>query len=91
MPTISVFPTLLLSQIYADSDSPLLYADTHFYPFLFLFVDPSCLPCSSSQDLATPGREKCHHRSIRQLRSLPNARPFVARAAEEQAVGSHYH
>ena len=40
--------------------------------------------------LSMPGREQCHQRSIRQLCSLPNARPFVARAAGEQAVRPHY-
>ena len=47
-------------------------------------------PSRSSQDLATPGREQCHHRPIHQLWLLPNARPFVARAAEEQAVRHCY-
>ena len=37
----------------------------------------------SPLDLGTPGHEQCHHRPIRQLWSLSNARPFFARAAEE--------
>ena len=41
-------------------------------------------------DLATPGQDQCHHRPIRQLWSLPDARPFVARDVEEQAVRPHY-
>ena len=58
--------------------------------FHFHTVEPSCPPCYTSQDLAAPGREQWHHRSIRHLRLLTNERFFVARAAEEQAVGSHY-
>ena len=44
---------------------------------------PSCI-------LATPTRKQCHHRPMHQIRSLPDARPFFTRAAEEQAVGPHY-
>ena len=40
--------------------------------------------------LTSPGREQCHHRPIRQLKLLPDAHPFVARAVEEQAVRTHY-
>ena len=67
------------------------YTPTTSHP---LFRIPDFVPSRLSRrvplDLATPGREQFHHRSIRQLRFLPNARPFVARAAEEQAVRPHY-
>ena len=53
-------------------------------------VVPSRPSCFVPLDLATPGREQCHHRSIRQIWSLLDARTFVARAAEDQAVRSHY-
>ena len=53
----------------------------------FVSVHPSRL---SPQDLATPTRKHCYHYPIRQLWSLPNARPFVAMAAEEKAIRPHY-
>ena len=40
--------------------------------------------------LTKPGRDPCHHRPIHQIWSLTYARPFVARAEEEQAVRPHY-
>ena len=53
-------------------------------------IVPSRPSCSIPLDLATPRRKQCHHRSIRQLWSLPNALPFFARATKEQAVRPHY-
>ena len=51
---------------------------------------PSCPYRRAPVDLATPGRKQCHQCSIRQLRLLPNAHPFVAMDAEEQGVRPHY-
>ena len=41
-------------------------------------------------NLFTPGRKKCHHRPIHQLRLLLDARPFVPRYAEEYDIRPHY-
>ena len=46
--------------------------------------------CYLSPNLSTPGRDQCNYCSIRQICSLPDARPFVARSAEKQAVRPHY-
>ena len=53
-------------------------------------VVPSRLSRYVPRDLAKLGRKQCHHHSILQLWLLTNARPFVARATEEQAVRPHY-
>ena len=45
----------------------------------------SLISTKSLLDLSTPGRGQRHHRPIRQIWLLPDARPFVVRAAKEQA------
>ena len=69
---------------------PCYTLNTFTHPTQVLEFFSSCTSRLSPLDLTTPGREKCHHRPIRQLCLLSNARPFVTRAAEEQAVISHY-
>ena len=47
-------------------------------------------PWLSPLNLTPPGRNQCHHYPIYQIRALPDERRFVPRAAEEEAVRSHY-
>ena len=67
------------------------YTPTITHP---LFHTPDFFPSFLSRlvllDLAMPGREQCHHRYFRQFWLLPDARFFVARATEEQALRPHY-
>ena len=59
-----------------------------------LFHIPGFFPSRPSHhvplDLSMSGSYQFHHCSIRQLWSMPDARLFVARAAEYQAARSHY-
>ena len=87
---------LRLSVPFCNPDISRLQSLTCYMPttvnplFLIPNVVPSRPPRRAPLDLDTPGRKKCHHRSIYQLWLLPNARPFVARAVEEQSVRPHY-
>ena len=61
-----------------------LYTPTSFpHPIQVLDLLSSRPSNLSLLDLTTPGRKQCHNRPIRHLWSLPNVRPFFARAAKE--------
>ena len=90
LPTSSVFHLLsILPDICRFRDLP-CYTPTPSSALVHYPSDSPSYPSRSSQDLATPGSEQWHDCSICQFWSLPNARPFFARSAEEQAVGPHY-
>ena len=50
----------------------------------------SCRPLMSPLYLTLPRRDQCHHRPIRQIISLMNARPFLLWTAEDKAVRPQY-
>ena len=91
MPNISVFPILFaIPDIRRLQSLPFYMPKTFLQPIRVLDFLYSCPTPLTPLDLTKPGREQWHHRPMRQLWSLPNARPFVARDAEEQAVRYHY-
>ena len=80
-PPLSVLPSPSISQLYTNSVISLaIRQQLHHHRFRIPDFVPSCTPSCAPLDLATSRSEQCHHRSICQLRFLPNARPFVARA-----------
>ena len=50
----------------------------------------SCNTRVFPRGLTPPRRKQCHHHPIRQLRLVPDARPFIPRAAGDQAVRPHH-